>query len=206
MNLKSIAIASAVGGLLALGSTGVLAADAPKDKCAGIAEARRLRHRRTFLRRPKQAGQGPDRLEVRAEGRVREDGRQAPRSREEEGDVTTHDAPHSGWHQNALPARRRSCRRWAHRSPHPRTIFTKAAPRCARCCARELTTRSAWRRGAGAGLGGRRRPRAPGPRAACHRALRARAGATGTRLLGARRRRVLQRPAAAACPRRPRAC
>ena len=40
MNLKSIAIASAVGGLLALGSTGVLAADAPaKDKCAGIAEA-----------------------------------------------------------------------------------------------------------------------------------------------------------------------
>jgi uncharacterized membrane protein len=39
MNLKSIAIASAVGGLLALGSTGVLAADAPKDKCAGIALA-----------------------------------------------------------------------------------------------------------------------------------------------------------------------
>ena len=39
MNLKTIAIASAVGGLLALGSTGVLAADAAKDKCAGIATA-----------------------------------------------------------------------------------------------------------------------------------------------------------------------
>ena len=39
MNLKTIAIASAVGGLLALGSSGVLAADAAKDKCAGIAQA-----------------------------------------------------------------------------------------------------------------------------------------------------------------------
>jgi uncharacterized membrane protein len=40
MNLKSIAIASAVGSRLALGSTTVSAADAPaKEKCAGIAEA-----------------------------------------------------------------------------------------------------------------------------------------------------------------------
>ena len=39
MNLKTIAIASAVGGLLALGSSGVLAADAAKDKCAVIATA-----------------------------------------------------------------------------------------------------------------------------------------------------------------------
>jgi len=39
MNLKTIAIASAVGGLLALGSIGVFAADAAKDKCAGIAQA-----------------------------------------------------------------------------------------------------------------------------------------------------------------------
>jgi uncharacterized membrane protein len=40
MNLKTIAIASAVGSLLALGSAAASAADAPaKEKCAGIAEA-----------------------------------------------------------------------------------------------------------------------------------------------------------------------
>jgi uncharacterized membrane protein len=40
MNLKSIAIASAVGSLLALGSATASAADAPaKEKCFGVAEA-----------------------------------------------------------------------------------------------------------------------------------------------------------------------
>ena len=40
MNLKTIAIASAVGSLLALGSAAASAADAPaKEKCAGVAEA-----------------------------------------------------------------------------------------------------------------------------------------------------------------------
>jgi uncharacterized membrane protein len=39
MNLKTIAIASAVGSLLALGSSGVFAADATKDKCSGVATA-----------------------------------------------------------------------------------------------------------------------------------------------------------------------
>ena len=39
MNLKTIAIASAVGSLLALGSATVSAEDAPKEKCMGIAEA-----------------------------------------------------------------------------------------------------------------------------------------------------------------------
>jgi uncharacterized membrane protein len=40
MNLKTIAIASAVGSLLALGSAAATAADAPaKEKCAGVAEA-----------------------------------------------------------------------------------------------------------------------------------------------------------------------
>ena len=40
MNLKTIAIASAVGSLLALGSATVSAEDAAaKDKCLGIAEA-----------------------------------------------------------------------------------------------------------------------------------------------------------------------
>ena len=39
MNLKTIAIASAVGSLLALGSASVSAADAAKEKCLGIAEA-----------------------------------------------------------------------------------------------------------------------------------------------------------------------
>jgi uncharacterized membrane protein len=39
MNLKTIAIASAVGSLLALGSTIVSADDAPKEKCLGVAEA-----------------------------------------------------------------------------------------------------------------------------------------------------------------------
>ena len=40
MNLKTIAIASAVGSLLALGSATASAADAPaKEKCAGIAAA-----------------------------------------------------------------------------------------------------------------------------------------------------------------------
>ena len=40
MNLKSIAIASAVGSLLALGGTAASAADAPaKEKCGGVAEA-----------------------------------------------------------------------------------------------------------------------------------------------------------------------
>jgi uncharacterized membrane protein len=39
MNLKSIAIASAVGSLLALGSTTVAAADAAKEKCLGVAAA-----------------------------------------------------------------------------------------------------------------------------------------------------------------------
>ncbi len=39
MNLKTIAIASAVGSLLALGSATASAEDAPaKEKCAGIAE------------------------------------------------------------------------------------------------------------------------------------------------------------------------
>ena len=40
MNLKTIAIASAVGSLLALGSTAASAGDAPtKEKCLGVAEA-----------------------------------------------------------------------------------------------------------------------------------------------------------------------
>jgi len=40
MNLKNIAIASAVGSLLALGTSSVTAADAAaKDKCLGVAEA-----------------------------------------------------------------------------------------------------------------------------------------------------------------------
>jgi uncharacterized membrane protein len=39
MNLKTIAIASAVGSLLALGTTTVTAADAAKEKCLGIADA-----------------------------------------------------------------------------------------------------------------------------------------------------------------------
>jgi len=39
MNLKTIAIASAVGSLLALGSATVAAEDAPKEKCLGVAEA-----------------------------------------------------------------------------------------------------------------------------------------------------------------------
>jgi uncharacterized membrane protein len=41
MNLKNIAIASAVGSLLALGASSVTAADAAagKDKCLGVAEA-----------------------------------------------------------------------------------------------------------------------------------------------------------------------
>ena len=39
MNLKSIAIASAVASVLALGSTSATAADAAKEKCAGVAEA-----------------------------------------------------------------------------------------------------------------------------------------------------------------------
>lgn len=40
MNLKSIAIASAVGGLLALGSATASAEEAPaKEKCFGIAKA-----------------------------------------------------------------------------------------------------------------------------------------------------------------------
>ena len=40
MNLKTIAIASAVGSLLALGSATASAADAPaKEKCFGVAEA-----------------------------------------------------------------------------------------------------------------------------------------------------------------------
>ena len=40
MNLKTIAIASAVGSLLAMGSASISAADAPaKDKCLGIADA-----------------------------------------------------------------------------------------------------------------------------------------------------------------------
>jgi uncharacterized membrane protein len=37
MNLKTIAIASAVGSLLALGSASVSAADAAKEKCLGVA-------------------------------------------------------------------------------------------------------------------------------------------------------------------------
>jgi uncharacterized membrane protein len=39
MNLKTIAIASAVGSLLALGSATVSAEDAPKEKCLGVAAA-----------------------------------------------------------------------------------------------------------------------------------------------------------------------
>lgn len=39
MNLKTIAIASAVGSLLALGAGTVTAADAAKEKCLGVAEA-----------------------------------------------------------------------------------------------------------------------------------------------------------------------
>jgi uncharacterized membrane protein len=39
MNLKTIAIASAVGSLLALGTATVSAEDAAKEKCLGVAEA-----------------------------------------------------------------------------------------------------------------------------------------------------------------------
>jgi uncharacterized membrane protein len=39
MNLKTIAIASAVGSLLALGSATVSAEDANQEKCLGVAEA-----------------------------------------------------------------------------------------------------------------------------------------------------------------------
>ncbi len=39
MNLKTIAIASAVGSLPALGSANVSADEAPKEKCLGVAEA-----------------------------------------------------------------------------------------------------------------------------------------------------------------------
>jgi uncharacterized membrane protein len=39
MNLKTIAIASAVGSLLALGSASVSAGDKAKEKCAGIVKA-----------------------------------------------------------------------------------------------------------------------------------------------------------------------
>jgi uncharacterized membrane protein len=39
MNLKTIAIASAVSSLLALGSATVSAEEAAKEKCAGVAEA-----------------------------------------------------------------------------------------------------------------------------------------------------------------------
>lgn len=39
MNLKTIAIASAVGSLLALGTGAATAADAAKDKCLGVADA-----------------------------------------------------------------------------------------------------------------------------------------------------------------------
>ena len=39
MNLKTIAIASAVGSLLALGSLTASAEDAPKEKCSGVAAA-----------------------------------------------------------------------------------------------------------------------------------------------------------------------
>ena len=38
MNLKTIAIASAVGTLLALGSASVSAGDAAKEKCSGVAK------------------------------------------------------------------------------------------------------------------------------------------------------------------------
>jgi uncharacterized membrane protein len=39
MNLKTIALASAVGSLLALGTASVSAEEATKEKCLGIAEA-----------------------------------------------------------------------------------------------------------------------------------------------------------------------
>lgn len=39
MNLKTIAIASAVGSLLTLGTVNVSAQDAAKEKCYGVAEA-----------------------------------------------------------------------------------------------------------------------------------------------------------------------
>jgi len=39
MNLKTIAIASAVGSLLALGSASISAEEGAKEKCLGIAEA-----------------------------------------------------------------------------------------------------------------------------------------------------------------------
>jgi len=39
MNLKTIAIASAVGSLLALGTASVPAQEAAKEKCFGVAEA-----------------------------------------------------------------------------------------------------------------------------------------------------------------------
>ncbi len=39
MNLKTIAIASAVGSLLALGTATVSAGDEAKEKCSGVAEA-----------------------------------------------------------------------------------------------------------------------------------------------------------------------
>ncbi len=83
MNLKTIAIASAVGSLLALGGATASAGDAAaKEKCSGVAAAGQNDCATSSHSCAGQAKADKDaeRVEVRAERRVREDGRQGRRA------------------------------------------------------------------------------------------------------------------------------
>ena len=157
MNLKTIAIASAVGSLLALGTATVSAKRRAKEKCLGVAEAGKndCAQHGSFLCRPGQDRQGPERVEVRAERRVRKDGRQG--AARKEGDVTDDDTPRlarcaAGTDSGACRDRSqvrasRSAARGApgrrlHRGAH-RELLSRGRPRGRALLRARLTTHSA---------------------------------------------------------------
>jgi uncharacterized membrane protein len=87
MNIRNLALAAAVGSLLGMSMTTASAADdkADKDKCYGVAQAGKNDCASNGHSCAGQAKMGPrpGRLEVRSQGRVREDGRKDGTSRED---------------------------------------------------------------------------------------------------------------------------
>jgi len=74
MSIKTLAIAAAVSSLLTMGAMDTASAGekADKEKCYGVAMAGKndCAANGPLVRGAVQDGQGPDRVEVRAEGRV----------------------------------------------------------------------------------------------------------------------------------------
>ena len=107
MSIKTLAIAAAVGSLLTMGAMDTASAGekADKEKCYGVAKAGKndCAANGHSCAGAGDEGQGPDRVEVRAEGRLRKDGRhdRAP----QEGDVEMTGTRAEAGSRGPIPAR-----------------------------------------------------------------------------------------------------